>query len=169
MGTSFEEGLLPPFTGEETEAHTAESRAFELSLLGSRASVCSLPQCGLPGSLTQECFGTGPKSLQCRPGRKRWGGDGFSGPPPYPGPEVTEGLKRGTKNVQSHPDSDPVRGCPLDGTVRARWPCPPVDWSLPGTFWQAQTMQVAGEGRRRGRGGEGREAWLMGQAQGREG
>ena len=127
-----------------------------------------LPQCDLPGSLTQECFGTGPKSLQCRPGRRRWGGDGLSRPPPYPGPEVTEGLKRGTKNVQSHPDSDPVRGCPLDETVRARWPCPPVEWSLPGTFWQAQTMQVAGEGRRRGRGGEVREAWLMGQAQGRE-
>ena len=77
-------------------------------------------------------------------------GMGSHGPPPCPGPEVTEGLERGTKNVQGHPDSDPVWGCPLEGTVRAWWPCPPVEWSLPGTFWQPQTVQVVGEGRRRG-------------------
>ena len=42
MRTSFEEGrVIAPFTGEETEAHAAESRALELSLLGSRAGVCS--------------------------------------------------------------------------------------------------------------------------------
>lgn len=162
-------GYCPPSQVGKLRLTLLSQEHLNYRYLAPEPVFAPLPQCGLPGSLTQECFGTGPKSLQCRPGRKRWGGDGFSGPPPYPGPEVTEGLKRGTKNVQSHPDSDPVRGCPLDGTVRARWPCPPVDWSLPGTFWQAQTMQVAGEGRRRGRGGEGREAWLMGQAQGREG
>ena len=67
-----------------------------------------LPQCGLPGSLAQTALEPGLNFS--KPGLAR--GDGIRmgshSPPPCPGPEDTEGLECGTKNVQGHPDSDPV-------------------------------------------------------------
>lgn len=42
-----------------------------------------------------------------------------------------------------------------------------MEWSLSGTLCQHQAVREAGKARRR-RGGEGREAWSIGQAQGKE-
>lgn len=61
--------LAPPPTGEETEAQTAESRAFELLLLCSRASVCSPAPVWPSWKPGPESLGAWPKSLHCRPGR----------------------------------------------------------------------------------------------------
>ena len=82
MRMSFEDGrVVAHFTGEETEAHNAESRAFDLWLLGFRVSVC-FPALVWPSRKPgPDSFGARPKSLQPRPGKRSWDRDGFSRPP----------------------------------------------------------------------------------------